>query len=255
MKILIVDDKEEERYLAETLLKGSGYEVVTAVDGAEALEKLRAEGFDMIISDILMPVMDGFQLCWECKEDEKLRDIPFVFHTAEYAEEEDENLALKLGVDRFIRKPIESDEFIKLIQGVFRDVQEGKKKPAVAGMRILVAEDNEDRRNLLVKQLRAYGHEVTAVANGAEALEQALAQPPDIIISDILMPKMDGFQLGQECKRNEQLKNIPFVFYTATYLKDEDRKFDLSIGADTFIPKPATPDVIVQKLCEVYEKS
>jgi len=122
-------------------------------------------------------------------------------------------------------------------------------------MKILVVEDNEDSRNLLVKQLCAYGHEVTAVADGAEALKQALAQPPDVIVSDILMPKMDGYQLCRECKLNEQLKNIPFVFYTATYTLDEDRKFALSLGAETFIVKPTEPDSLVQTLCEIFEKA
>ena len=126
MKILVTDDKEEERYLAETILKGSGYEVVTAINGAEALEKLRAEGFDMIISDVLMPVMDGFRLCQECKEDEKLKDIPFIFYTATYKDEGDEMLASKVGAYRYILKPIEPEEFIKLIQDVFRDLDKGK---------------------------------------------------------------------------------------------------------------------------------
>ena len=122
-------------------------------------------------------------------------------------------------------------------------------------MKILVVEDNEDSRNLLVKVVRAYGHEVTAVANGAEALEQALVQPPDIIVSDILMPKMDGYQLCHECKQNEQLKNIPFVFYTATYTREEDEKFALSLGADAFILKPTEPDVLVQMLSEIVKKA
>ncbi len=122
-------------------------------------------------------------------------------------------------------------------------------------MRILVVEDNEDSRSLLLKQLRVYGHEVTATANGAEALEQALAQPPDIILSDILMPKMDGYQLCHECKQNEQLKNIPFVFYTATYTLDEDKRFALSLGADAFILKPSEPDVLAQMLSEIFEKA
>jgi len=124
-------------------------------------------------------------------------------------------------------------------------------------MKILIVEDNEDSRNLLVKQLQlcAYGYEVMAAANGAEALEQALAQPPDIIISDILMPGMDGYQLCQKWKQNERLKNIPFVFYTATYTLDEDEKFALSLGADTFLVKPTEPDVLVQMLSEIVEKA
>ena len=137
-------------------------------------------------------------------------------------------------------------------------MEEGKlvqKKSAAAGMKILVVEDNEDSRILLTKQLRAYGHEVMAAADGVEALEQALAQPPDIIVSDIMMPEMDGFQLCHECKQNEQLKNVPFVFYTATYTLDEDKKFALSLRADAFILKPTEPDVLVQKLCEIFQKS
>jgi len=122
-------------------------------------------------------------------------------------------------------------------------------------MKVLVVEDTEDSRYLLEKILQAYGHEVIATANGAEALEQALAQPPDIIVSDILMPKMDGFQLCHEWKQNKQLKDIPFVFYTATYTLDEDKKFALSLGADTFLVKPTEPDVLVQKLSEVFEKA
>ena len=129
MKTLIVDDNKENLYLLETILKGSGYEVTSAANGAEALEKLRAEGFGMIITDILMPVMDGFQLCREVKGDEELKDIPFVFYTATYTDEKDEELALNMGADKFIRKPIEPEEFIKLIQGVIRDAEKGKVEP------------------------------------------------------------------------------------------------------------------------------
>jgi PAS domain S-box-containing protein len=129
MKILIVDDNRENLYLLETLLKGSGYEVVSAINGTEALEKLRSEATNMIISDILMSVMDGFQLCREVKRDDELKDIPFVFYTATYTDEKDEELALKMGADKFIRKPVEPDEFIKIIQAVMKDVERGKLKP------------------------------------------------------------------------------------------------------------------------------
>jgi len=148
MKILIVDDKEEERYLAETLLKGSGYEVVSAVNGAEALEKLRAEGFDMIVSDVLMPIMDGFRLCRECKRDEKLKDIPFVFYTATYKDERDEELASQVGADKYIRKPLEPEEFVKVIQGLVRDIEEGK-----IGPKKLVLEEEREVLKLYSERL------------------------------------------------------------------------------------------------------
>jgi CheY-like chemotaxis protein len=112
MRILAVDDSRESLYLLETLLKGSGYEVGSAANAAEALEKLRAEGCDMAISDILMPFMDRFQLCMKLKEYDKLRAIPFILYTATCSDERDEELAWRLGADKFVRKPIDPGEFI-----------------------------------------------------------------------------------------------------------------------------------------------
>ncbi|RPI55781.1 MAG: PAS domain S-box protein, partial [Deltaproteobacteria bacterium] len=128
MKVLVVDDKSESVYMLETLLKGKSCEVVSASNGVKALEKLRGEDFDIIIADILMPVMDGLRFCKEVKGDEKLKHIPFVFYTATYTDEKDEELALKIGADRFIRKPVDPEEFIKIIQGVIGDAKKGRVK-------------------------------------------------------------------------------------------------------------------------------
>jgi PAS domain S-box-containing protein len=125
MKILVVDDNEDNCYLIGTLLKGNGYETVCAANGGEAWDKLRLQKFDMVISDIMMPVMDGFQLCLQCKQDAALKDIPFVFYTATYTDAKDEEFASKIGADKFIRKPAEPDEFIKEIRDVFRRFREG----------------------------------------------------------------------------------------------------------------------------------
>ena len=115
MRILIVDDAAVNLYILEMLLKGNNYEVVSAADGIEALERLREGTFDMIISDILMPRMDGFQLCRECRNDPAVRGIPFVFYTSTYTESKDKEFALSLGADRFIVKPMESKEFLTII--------------------------------------------------------------------------------------------------------------------------------------------
>jgi PAS domain S-box-containing protein len=128
MHILVVDDYQENRYLLEVLLKGHGHRVSSANNGAQALEQLTTGEFDLIISDILMPVMDGYQLCLKCKTDERLKHIPFIFYTATYIEKQDEDLALKLGADRFIRKPADPDEFMNIINGVIDEATSPKDK-------------------------------------------------------------------------------------------------------------------------------
>ena len=129
MKILIIDDKKENLYFLESLLKGFGYEVISAVNGVDALEKLSSDGFQMIISDILMPKMDGFQLIKNVKTDNSLKNIPFVFYTATYIDDKDKELGLKLGADEYILKPIDPEELIKIIQDIIKKSESGKLKP------------------------------------------------------------------------------------------------------------------------------
>ena len=105
MNILIAEDNEDARILHKTILESEGYKVKSAVNGAEALDIARELNPDMIISDIMMPEMDGFELCRTVKTDEELKGIPFVFYTATYTESSDEELALSVGGARFIIKP------------------------------------------------------------------------------------------------------------------------------------------------------
>lgn len=115
-QILIVDDKPENLYFLRALLKGHGYEVIEARHGAEALAKARQNPPHLVISDLLMPVMDGYTLLRHWKLDEQLNSIPFIVYTATYTEPKDERLALDLGADAFIVKPTEPDVFLVRLQ-------------------------------------------------------------------------------------------------------------------------------------------
>ena len=125
-KALIVDDNEQNLYLLQIVLKGHGYDVMMAANGAEALELARSDPPDIIISDILMPVMDGFALCREWKKDERLQQIPFIFYTATYTDSRDEELALSLGAAHFIVKPQDPEAFAALLRQVIEGRETGR---------------------------------------------------------------------------------------------------------------------------------
>jgi len=120
--------------------------------------------------------------------------------------------------------------------------------------RVLIADDNAQNLYLLETVLKSSGLDATSARNGAEALESALQNPPDIIVTDILMPVMDGFELCRQWRANETLSHIPFVFYTATYTDLKDEKFALSLGADRFVIKPQQPEVLLNIIREVMAK-
>jgi CheY-like chemotaxis protein len=126
IKLLVVDDQEQNLYMLQVLLQGHGYDVTLASNGAEALEKARQNPPDLIIADILMPVMDGFTLCREWKKDEHLKTIPFVFYTATYTDPKDEKFAMSLGAERFIIKPTDPEKFIDIVQEVIDQCKAGQ---------------------------------------------------------------------------------------------------------------------------------
>jgi PAS domain S-box-containing protein len=119
--------------------------------------------------------------------------------------------------------------------------------------KVLIVDDNGANLYLLKSLLEEEGFDVIAAENGKEALELAHADPPALIVSDILMPVMDGYTLCRQWKSDEHLKQIPFIFYTATYTEHKDEKFAMSLGADRFILKPQEPDILLNLLKEYIE--
>ncbi|MFQ5330326.1 MAG: response regulator [Thermodesulfobacteriota bacterium] len=172
MKILVVDDSRNERYLLETILRANDYDVVSTVNGADAMEKLRAEPFDMIISDILMPVMDGFQLCREVRGDERLKHTPFVFYTATYTDDRDEELAMKVGGDRFICRPLEPEVFTNVMRNIVHEIEDGTLGGGERGAETESEEEFKLYSERLVKKLEKKALDLKEV-NSALAISNA----------------------------------------------------------------------------------
>lgn len=117
-RILVVDDKEQNRYMQKVLLEGHGHEVTTASSGVEALELGKTLEPRLVITDVLMPDMDGFTLCRQWQADEQLRAIPLIFYTATYTDAQDEEFGLQLGAARFVRKPTEPEDIVRIVADV-----------------------------------------------------------------------------------------------------------------------------------------
>lgn len=121
-------------------------------------------------------------------------------------------------------------------------------------MKALIVEDNDDDRRLLKEAMKYYGWEVLDAPDGEIAFDLAIKEKPAVIISDILMPKIDGFELIWMIKQNEETKNIPFIFYSAVYTGDKEKKLTMALGAEAFIEKPKEPEELHRKIFEIVEQ-
>jgi len=166
---LIVDDHTENLYLLRALLEGNGFRVEEARHGAEALAKARQNPPDLAISDLLMPVLDGYAFLRQWRADDRLKRIPFIVYTATYTEPGDERLGLELGADAFIVKPVEPDHLMEQVRTVLAKQRRGEPAAApVAGIEeeVLLKDYNE----VLVRKLEKKAME--AERNNQELREE-----------------------------------------------------------------------------------
>jgi len=186
MNVLIVDDKPENLYLLRTLLVAKGYDVTEAVNGKQALACARQTPPDLIVSDILMPVMDGFALCRTWKADTQLKSIPFVFYTATYTEAKDKEFALNLGADLFLIKPQEIHVFLCEIEKVLeaKDKQnqpkvhssEVNEKDFYRQYNVRLVNKLEDKIEEIAQKNRALASKELALYEANVQLEKRVAQ-------------------------------------------------------------------------------
>lgn len=170
MKVLVVDDDDSGRYLISSLLKGHGHEVLEARDGREALEHARSEPVDIVVTDILMPVMDGYTLVREWKADAELGAIPIIFYTASYTEPADRRFAESLGVDGFFVKPQEPDVLVGLIEEAY----ERHSTAQVAAREAEPREETEILREYSERLVSKLEQKVVELDRANQSLTQAL---------------------------------------------------------------------------------
>ena len=209
-KALIVDDIKENLYLLESLLKAYGYKTISANNGAEALGLALKEPPDIVIADILMPVMDGYTLCREWKKDNLLKNIPFVFYTATYTHPKDKEFALNLGAEKFIIKPQEPEDFIAMIENVLAEFKTDKlqiREPSESSEITLLKEYNEtlirkmEERMLkseeAEKKIRIYATQLEQEIEHRKQVAQALKES-EILFRSVVENAAEGFSIADE---------------------------------------------------------
>ena len=209
--ILVADDSKTNLFLLQEVLKGQGYRVATASNGAEALEEARRSPPDLIVTDILMPVMDGFSLCWEWKHDERLKRIPLICYTGTYTDDRNRQFALKLGAARFIVNTGNPEDLIKVIREVLETSKRGglaAVPPPVAEATVFLKQHNEllarklqDKMRQLEQAHRGLQHDIAARMQAEKANAQLAAiieSSDDAIISRALDGTILTWNAGAE---------------------------------------------------------
>lgn len=264
-KILYADDDEKSRILVRKILESEGFVVSEAADGLEAVQKASSEMPDLILMDILMPVMDGFDALDRIREAPGLADVPAIAITARGMEREKEReRIIKSGYHGYISKPIQRVVLIEEVERIlnpemsFTPHDEDKtllRDEELAGRKVLLVDDNPVHLQLGTKVLANAGMDVIKAVDGQDAMKILESDDQvDIILSDILMPGMDGYQLCRMIKTSGSLLNIPFVFYTSTYADNKDIRFGLDLGAERYIIRPIPAKRLLEIIKEVLRE-
>jgi CheY-like chemotaxis protein len=206
--VLVIDDEPTTRELMERFLSKEGFRVVTATGGEDGLTLARELRPHAITLDVLMPGMDGWAVLSALKADPDLADIPVIMLTMV----DDRNLGYALGASDYLTKPVDRERLIGVLKKYRRDLP------------ILVVDDDATFRQLMRRLLEREGYSVSEAENGRAGLERARESTPGLVLLDLMMPEMDGFEFLAELRRHEPWRAIPVVVVTAKELMLEDHE-------------------------------
>lgn len=248
-RILVVDDNPTNQKLACDLLEFEGYQVDRAGDAEEAQLMIGDAQFDLVLMDIELPGMDGLALTRLIKEDPATRSLIVVALTA-FAMKGDDQKAFDAGCSGYLTKPIDTRKFPQQIAGflVGQKVHEENKF-----MQILVVDDEPYSLKLAQAVTETAGYKVRGVANGLAALAAIATEKPDLILTDLMLPEMDGLTLIRHIKANPETESIPIIVITA-FPDTFNRDSALEAGAAGYVVKPINTRAILDMIDRVLTK-
>jgi len=225
--VLIIDDEPAVREILQRLIEKEGFQAVSAETGEEGLNRARQVRPSAITLDILMPGMDGWAVLTQLKADPDLRDIPVIIISIL----DEKNLGYSLGASDYLTKPVDKTQLSRLLD---------KHRPALISAPVLVVDDEADTREMLRRMLEKMNVKVVEAENGVVALKQVMAHRPALILLDLMMPEMDGFEFLDEFFKIPDHRDIPVVVLTAKSLTDAERR-QMSGQVERVIEKGSVP--------------
>ncbi len=256
-RILVVDDNPLNVKLFSSKLEREGYEAIPAYDGREALAKVLEKKTDIVLLDLMMPVMDGFEVLEKLKSNPQTKNIPVIIITA--LNEAEERLSqLEAKADELLAKPVSTAELLMRVKSMLhlREIKdrlderknqlssvpalEYKKQESLDSDReplILLVEDEDKDAKLIATYLSDTPYELKRARNGEDAFSMLEKEKADIILLDILLPDIDGFEICRRLKSSEETKGIQIIAVTnVSDLEDMERSMEL--GMDEYLIKP-----------------
>lgn len=245
-KLLVVDDSKAALYAVEKLLAPSGIHIVVASDGIEGQSALKKERFDVVITDLDMPNLNGLELCKWIKQDPKLSDIPVIILSSCDTDDDIEK-GFRAGADAFVPKSMATAELVSSIERVMYRCNYVKSKT------VLVVEDCQSIRRLTRDGLEDAGFKVATATDGIHALELLETVRPDLILTDLNMPNMSGCRLCRNLLNLERFKSIPLVIMSSISDKPVIQSL-MQEGVAAYIAKPFSMNMLVLTLEKILSE-
>ncbi len=237
--VLIIDDEEDLLNLLTINLEREGYRVLTADTGEKGLTLAREMTPDLIVLDVILPEMGGWEVCRRLKEYSSTKEIPVFFLTAKKSVE-DEMMGISLAASDYITKPFDMDELRSKIKNFLFPRKDAIKK-------ILIVEDDLSIQKLLSAICTREGFSTLVSNDGLEGINMATKELPDLILLDVMLPKINGWEVCRRIKENPETRGIPIIFLTVKR-NHKDRLLGISLGAVDYITKPFNIDEVIRSI-------